>query len=40
MRLIKIFAIGCFIILLAAGCRQVPAPPANLSQDWGRAADL
>ncbi len=35
MLLIKSIATGCLIILLAAGCRRAPAPPANLSQDWG-----
>ena len=36
MQLIKVFATTCFIILQAAGCAHVPAPPATLSQDWGQ----
>jgi pimeloyl-ACP methyl ester carboxylesterase len=36
MRIIKILAIGLLFLLLAAGCRQVPAPPASLSRDWGQ----
>ena len=35
MRLIKIFLAGFFVFLLALGCNHAPAPPANLSQDWG-----
>jgi pimeloyl-ACP methyl ester carboxylesterase len=35
MRLIKIPLLGCLMLLMALGCARVPAPPANLSQDWG-----
>lgn len=35
MRLIKLIVLGCLIFLLVPGCHQAPAPPANLSQDWG-----
>jgi pimeloyl-ACP methyl ester carboxylesterase len=36
MQLIKLIAFACLILMGALGCRQIPAPPANLSQDWGR----
>lgn len=38
MRLIKLLATACLMILLAAGCAGLtpPPPPANLSRDWGR----
>ena len=35
MRLIKIFVLGCLIILLATGCARLPAPPGNPGNSWG-----
>ncbi|MHB8067227.1 MAG: alpha/beta fold hydrolase [Desulfobaccales bacterium] len=35
MRLLKKSALICFLLLLTAGCYHLPAPPANLGQDWG-----
>jgi len=35
MRPIKIFILSCAILLLAAACARVPAPPANLETAWG-----
>ena len=35
MRFIETLILGCFILLLAAGCHHAPAPPVTLSQDWG-----
>lgn len=35
MQLIKLLLLPCLIFFLALGCHQAPAPPANLSQDWG-----
>ena len=37
MRPIKIFTIGLLILLLAAGCADVPAPSANLEPSLGEA---
>ena len=35
MRPIKILASLVCLLLLAAGCARVPAPPANLETAWG-----
>ena len=35
MRRVKILLGICLLLLLAAGCHRIPAPPGNLGQDWG-----
>ena len=35
MELHRVILLACLTLGLEAGCRPVPAPPADLSQDWG-----
>jgi pimeloyl-ACP methyl ester carboxylesterase len=35
MHLLKKLPVICFLLLLTASCHHLPAPPANLGQDWG-----